>query len=358
MTNGDVNYLDRDTAFSSKLVGVNGANVFIKVDNTTNVPYNEKRNTIRLDSMDSYGLGSLWVIDVVHMPFGCSVWPSFWTRGDVWPEHGEIDIIEGINKVTQNQMALHTLPGCSHASGTNQLGTPSQNPDCNQQNGTAGCTVLDTTNKPTYGPNFNSVGGGVWATQFDESGIFIWFFDRASVPDSLKKDNTAKSIDISSWGAPVASYPSTQCSPMSNFFGDQTLVLDITLCGDWAGNVDIYPQTCANQPPNTPNPGTPPPGRSACYFNNVVGPGSPLYDEAYFEISYVRAYATGAALAAETGSTTGASGSKSTGTSGSSTSGAPSQTGNSGTAMNLEVRTFTMAGVIGFAGIVVGALMI
>ena len=31
--------------------------------------------------------------------------------GDVWPTHGEIDIIEGVNLVTQNQMGLHTLPG-------------------------------------------------------------------------------------------------------------------------------------------------------------------------------------------------------------------------------------------------------
>lgn len=30
------------------------------------------------------------------------------------------------------------------------------------------------------------------------------------------------------------------------------------------------------------------------YVDNVVGPGSPKYDNAYFEINYVRAYTTGA----------------------------------------------------------------
>lgn len=30
------------------------------------------------------------------------------------------------------------------------------------------------------------------------------------------------------------------------------------------------------------------------YNDNVVGPGSPKYDDAYFEINYVRAYTTGA----------------------------------------------------------------
>jgi hypothetical protein len=29
------------------------------------------------------------------------------------------------------------------------------------------------------------------------------------------------------------------------------------------------------------------------YDDNVVGPGSPKYDDAYFEINYVRAYTTG-----------------------------------------------------------------
>ena len=30
-----------------------------------------------------------------------------------------------------------------------------------------------------------------------------------------------------------------------------------------------------------------------CYQDNVVGPGSPKYDEAYFEIDFLRAYTTG-----------------------------------------------------------------
>ena len=58
---------------SSSLAYVDSNNhAIIKVDNTTNVPYNEKRNTVRMTSKDSYGLGSVWIADMYHVPYGVS----------------------------------------------------------------------------------------------------------------------------------------------------------------------------------------------------------------------------------------------------------------------------------------------
>ena len=45
----------------------------MKVDNASFVPYNEKRNSVRIESRDWYGVGSLWVVDIAHVPYGCSV---------------------------------------------------------------------------------------------------------------------------------------------------------------------------------------------------------------------------------------------------------------------------------------------
>ena len=71
---GDVWWLDREDATSQGLAYVNNAgNAIIKVDNTSNVPFNEKRNTVRITSTDFYNYGSLWILDLVHLPFGCSV---------------------------------------------------------------------------------------------------------------------------------------------------------------------------------------------------------------------------------------------------------------------------------------------
>ncbi|KDQ55967.1 glycoside hydrolase family 16 protein [Jaapia argillacea MUCL 33604] len=274
LTSGDVIFVNQTNATADHLAYVNSAgHAIIKVDNTTNVPYNYKRNSVRIETQDYFPVGSVWIIDLLHLPYGCSVWPAFWTSGQTWPQQGEIDIIEGVNLMTYNQMALHTTAGCTKTTPADQTGTSTQ-VDCSTGQG---CTVAET--KPnSFGAAFAQAGGGVWATQFESSGIYIWFWSRANVPASINA--SSNSVDPSTWGNPSAAYPSTSCS-MAQFFGAQQLIVDITLCGDWAGLNSTYHATC------NPN--------GICYNDNVMGPGSPTYDNAYFEIDYIRAYATGAA---------------------------------------------------------------
>ncbi|KAJ6571816.1 hypothetical protein B0H19DRAFT_1131391 [Mycena capillaripes] len=86
LTLGDVVWLNEADAFTQELALVNAAgNVIIKVDNFSNVPFNQKRNSVRITTKSTYSLGSLWIIDAVHLPYGCSVWPSIWTMGPSWP---------------------------------------------------------------------------------------------------------------------------------------------------------------------------------------------------------------------------------------------------------------------------------
>lgn len=55
------------------------------------------RNSIRITSQESWN-DAIYVLDILHMPEGCSTWPAFWTKSatSLWPAGGEIDIIEGI----------------------------------------------------------------------------------------------------------------------------------------------------------------------------------------------------------------------------------------------------------------------
>ena len=54
------------------------------------------RDSIRISSLAAYN-DSITVLDLKHMPAGCSTWPAFWTLSQAgpWPTGGEIDIIEG-----------------------------------------------------------------------------------------------------------------------------------------------------------------------------------------------------------------------------------------------------------------------
>ena len=159
-----------------QLAFVNSAgNVILRADNTTNNPNPGPdstfgRNTVQIVSKDPIDINTLLVASIAHIPFGCSVWPAFWTRGPNWPDGGEIDILENVNLATDNQMALHTTPGCTQPSDVTQSGKTTQASCSFGANSSNGCTVVESQAN-SFGSGFNSAGGGVWATQFDTSGI-------------------------------------------------------------------------------------------------------------------------------------------------------------------------------------------
>ncbi|KAL0579834.1 hypothetical protein V5O48_002186 [Marasmius crinis-equi] len=276
LTNGDAFFANKSLATTSRLAYVdsNTKRAIIKVDNTSTVAYNEKRNSVRISTEDLYPVGSVWVTDMYHVPYGCSVWPAWWSQAPAWPSGGEIDTFEGVNQVTQNQMALHTSTGCNQVSPV-QSSTQISSTNCSSlANSNQGCVTKDPDPK-SYGAAFANAGGGVFVTELAETGVSIWFFTRASVPSSLSSNSS--SIDTSSLGTPVANYPSGGCS-IDKFFSPQSLIFDITLCGDLAR--PTFNETCTGTRENS------------CYLDVVLGPASG-YDNAYFDISYVRVYGSG-----------------------------------------------------------------
>ncbi|KAF9787022.1 glycoside hydrolase family 16 protein [Thelephora terrestris] len=233
-TNGDVTFLDMQDAQSNGLIGVNSAgNVIMKVETTAKVSGNRK--SIRIQSKNNY-TGGLVIMDAVHMPAGCGTWPAFWSNGPNWPAGGEIDIIEGVNDYTNNQATLHTNPGCGLASSDSKTlsisGTLVSGTDCSvTSTSNQGCGVRSNSNS-TYGAGFNSIGGGVYAMQWDTSGIAVFFFPRSSIPADIQ----AQAPQPSTWGLAMARWPAIDCDPFK-FFYQHVAIFDTTLCGDWAGGV-------------------------------------------------------------------------------------------------------------------------
>ncbi|KAF9035859.1 hypothetical protein BJ165DRAFT_1331829, partial [Panaeolus papilionaceus] len=77
---GNVTYVDEPTARGQQLISTNGqGNAILRVDNFTTLVPGElvNRNSLRLTTKDRFQIGSLIIIDVVHMPYGCSVSTHF-----------------------------------------------------------------------------------------------------------------------------------------------------------------------------------------------------------------------------------------------------------------------------------------
>ncbi|OJT13229.1 hypothetical protein TRAPUB_10248 [Trametes pubescens] len=205
----------------------------MRVETTAKVSANRK--SVRITTTDTY-TGALVVLDAVHMPTGCATWPAFWSNGPNWPVGGEIDIVEGVNTNSDNQATIHTSHGCtipsSNPSTLGITGTVVGGTNCAAaETGNAGCGMVATQSN-TYGVGFNNNGGGVYAMQWVDSGISVWFFPRSSIPSDLSSGAPVPD----GWGTPMAHWPSSGCDP-STFFSKHSAIFDTTLCGDWAGNV-------------------------------------------------------------------------------------------------------------------------
>jgi len=245
-----VTFVDQQTAFSSGLAYVTSDNqVIMKGDNTTWLSAGVNRSSVRISSQATYNTG-LFVLDLDMAPWGCGVWPAFWTLGNgTWPWNGEIDIIEGVHDNEHNQVTWHTAPGCNLTSATNFTGTIVQtngvdNLQCNAFiDNNAGCGVTEWS-RASYGPYFDSQGGGVFAMKWDANGIAVWSFYRAAIPQDIIQGLP----NPSNWGEPVAELAPSSCN-ITEYFVDHSIVFDITFCGDWAGNsyaTSGCPGTCAD----------------------------------------------------------------------------------------------------------------
>jgi hypothetical protein len=169
-------------------------------------------------------------------------------------------------------MTLHTGPGCTISNNGGFSGSIVST-NCVSGNGdNQGCQIA-TQNAATYGSDFNSNGGGVYAMEWTDSAISIYFFPRGSIPS----DALGSSPNPSSWGQPMAKF-SGGCN-MGTAFTNQQIVFDTTFCGDWAGQV-WSGSTCAQST-----------GSSTC--EDFVANNPQAFDDAYWTVNGLKVYQNG-----------------------------------------------------------------
>ncbi|KAK6512726.1 hypothetical protein TWF506_008895 [Arthrobotrys conoides] len=194
------------------------------------------RPTVKILSKQRYTRG-LFIFDIGHVPYGCGTWPAIWmsdTDPDVWPTHGEIDIIEAVNQGNKGvQFALHTTDGCEMGVKRKQTGEVLSNNCLNSTNYNMGCAVRGAP--ASYGEKLNNKEGGVYAMEWRASGIRMWFFPRDQIPPNISIGKP----EPSQWGTATADFPSTKCD-IDSHFKNHRLIINISLCGDWAGAPQVY----------------------------------------------------------------------------------------------------------------------
>ncbi|KAF7588635.1 hypothetical protein BBP40_005446 [Aspergillus hancockii] len=268
-THGFVKYVDRSTAQNTGLIKADGS-IYMGVDHT-NVA-GSGRPSVRISSTKTYNKG-LFILDLAHMPGSiCGAWPAFWLVGPNWPNNGEIDVIEGVNEQVGNQMALHTSDSCSinNAGFTGSLLTPNCYVNAPGQASNAGCGIKDNSAQ-SYGNTFNSINGGVFATEWTSEAISIWFFPRNGVPGDISSGNP----NPSAWGQPVGRFAGA-CN-INSHFRDLQIIFDTTFCGDWAGGV-WGSSSCAS--------------KGSC--TDFVANNPSAFAEAYWRVNSLKVYQGGA----------------------------------------------------------------
>ena len=174
-------------------------------------------------------------------------------------------MIEYTNKDTRTYTALHTSIGCDMInvplssfngswtkSGISGGKTSQTNcyGDVVGQDSNAGCSLVGpknsvgfafnnkTYNTPTVRGNVlhdygrKSTKGGVYALLWDaKKELKTFYFPRSAIPiDLLNKKPTPES-----WGLPYGRFMINSTDCPSSHFSDHQIVIDTTLCGDWAG---------------------------------------------------------------------------------------------------------------------------
>ncbi|KAJ7581338.1 glycoside hydrolase family 16 protein [Mycena floridula] len=247
-THGSVNYLSRQEAVDKGLARVHQNAFIMAVDDIDLPSCRDKQGftftSVRISSKKKYN-GGLFIADFQQAPFGCSVWPAWWSVGPSWPAGGEIDVLEGVNLgQNHNKMTLHTSAGCSLDRSARMTGKVVTTTCKSSGTNNNGCGVQDTDPR-TFGRGFNQAGGGVFAHLWDHTGIQIWHFARDEIPADIIK----KKPDPTNWPRPAAFFSSSKCDIRAHFH-DHVLTLNIALCGDWAGATYTQggqcPGTCAS----------------------------------------------------------------------------------------------------------------
>ena len=125
-------------------------------------------------------------------------------------------------------MVLHTTRECritDNGAFSGAIETSNCDVFAEGQYSNEGCRIASDDPR-TFGSEFNANGGGVYAMDWTDSYISIYFFPRGAIPSDITENRPVPS----SWGRPLAQFQGG-CDIREKFI-NQNLVFCTTFCGD------------------------------------------------------------------------------------------------------------------------------
>eukprot|EP00441_Pelagodinium_beii_P045766 CAMPEP_0197623200 /NCGR_PEP_ID=MMETSP1338-20131121/3252_1 /TAXON_ID=43686 ORGANISM="Pelagodinium beii, Strain RCC1491" /NCGR_SAMPLE_ID=MMETSP1338 /ASSEMBLY_ACC=CAM_ASM_000754 /LENGTH=657 /DNA_ID=CAMNT_0043193095 /DNA_START=6 /DNA_END=1979 /DNA_ORIENTATION=- len=295
-TRGAEWYLNRSEAFYQGTATASKEGAIIRVGEQVQ-PF--KRRSMMLHSAEAWrpDVGFVVVMKYKHVPYGPGVWPAFWLlNSDMkWPQGGELDIMEYANYDTA-KMTFHTDKNCSmntaklkQCAKTMTDIDPTMIASCytNYSGNQLGCMPPQVRKDGEW---FSKNPGAI-ALLWDASGITSFHIPEKEIPVDLESDTPKPNTWKDSWRMAFMPFEEKSCL---NIARPQEIVLNIALCGDWAGNT-FYACTQCRETGYTPNyciPGHVTEPATDCCTLYISNPSAeqPLKDDAYFDISYVKVF--------------------------------------------------------------------
>lgn len=296
MTRGAEWYLNRSEAIYQSVAHASPAGAIIRVGEQVH-PF--KRRSLMLHSPQAWrpDVGFVVAMKYKHVPYGPGVWPAFWFLNSdrPWPSGGELDVLEYANDETA-KVTFHTDQNCSlnvpkmlECSAQMTGVDPDMISSCltNYSGNALGCMPPQVRRDGEWYSN----NPGVLVTVWDASGITTFHIPEGQIPADLKADNPQPNTWPAIWRMAFMPFDPKTCVDIAH---PQEIVLNIALCGDWAGNAWYSCKECKNTGfiPNYCVPGhVTEPATDCCtiYMSNPSAE-EPLKTKAYFDIDYVKVF--------------------------------------------------------------------
>jgi len=240
---GAADYLSKDDALTVGVAKAYGTHAILTAGPASKTK-KYKRTTAKISTKKNWKY-FLAAMKYSHVPFGCGVWPAFFTLAPnaKWPYGGEVDILEYVNSDV-SKASVHGGESCTlNAQATQKYG---KMPDRNAMN--YDC-VTKYPSKLGCAPNKWMKTGQAWsnspgviAMQWTDEFIKIFFFPEDEVPEGFDSD----SPEPDTWDTKYlfSYYPLKESGCSSNFMQEQQLIMQVNFCGDWAGKVWGQDRTC------------------------------------------------------------------------------------------------------------------